>query len=82
MHRHELGREIRIRIEFDSSILEEPYSLYFERESHDEIHDEITLSITDLLSIDEPSLESMWLEMVIGWDDKKGRTKQSAFSLD
>ena len=81
VHRHELGREIRIRIEFDSSILEEPYSLYFERESHDEIHDEITLSITDLLSIDEPSLESMWLEMVIGWDDKKGRTKQSAFSL-
>ena len=80
VHRHELGREIRIRIEFDSSILEEPYSL-FERESHDEIPDEITLSITDLLSIDEPSLESMWLEMVIGWDDKKGRTKQSAFSL-
>ena len=81
VHRQELGREIRIRIEFDSSILEKPYPLYFEQESHDEIHDEITLSITDLLSIDEPSLESMWLEMVIGWDDKKKRAKQSAFSL-
>lgn len=81
VHRHELDRKIRIRIEFDSSILEKPYSLYFERESHDEIHDEITLSITDLLSIDEPSLESMWLEMVIGWDAEKDRTKQSAFSL-
>jgi len=75
VHRHELDRKIRIRIEFDSSILEQPYSLYFERESHDEI----TLSY--LLSNDEPSLESMWLEMVIGWDAEKNRTKQSAFSL-
>ena len=76
VHRHELDREIHIRIEFDSSILRKPYSLYFERESYDEIHDEITLSIGDLLS-----LESMWVEMVIGWDAEKDRTKQSAFSL-
>jgi len=76
VHRHELDREIRIRIEFDSSILKEPYSLYFEQESNDEIHDEITLSIGDLLS-----LESMWVEMGIGWDAEKDRTKQSAFSL-
>ena len=76
VHRHELDRKIRIRIEFDSSILKEPYSLYFEQESNDEIHDEITLSIGDLLS-----LESMWVEMGIGWDAEKDRTKQSAFSL-
>lgn len=81
VHRHELDRKIRIRIEFDSSILEKPYSLYFERESRREIPGEITLSITDLLSTDEPSLKSMWLEMVIGWDTEKDRTKQSAFSL-
>ena len=73
VHRHEfLDREIRIRIEFDSSILKKPYSLYFEQESSDEI----TLSIGDLLS-----LESMWVEMGIGWDAEKDRTKQSAFSL-
>ena len=70
VHRHELDRKIRIRIEFGGRDLDPLYSdplLYNNRDP----------LICKLYS----ALESMWVEVVTGWDAEKACIEELSYSL-